>query len=149
MGRSARRSDRSQIRPRSMADTNRTLPVLAYLARIRTQDRQVPGLVLQIQTGAHPAVVAGGPAAIIELGLIDDGVLEVLPEPVLLEAGVEVVPGEDLVLVALAPPVPVDIDAGLGARPHPGLVVEVLVPPVEARTQLESSFPVSYTHLRA
>src|SRR5690606_39752810 len=100
MGRSARRRERSQTRPRSIAEMNRSLPDLAYLARTRI-DRQVPGLVLEVQSRAHPAVVAGGPAAVLELGLTVHRVAVVLPQPVLLQTGVEVVPGEHLVLVAL------------------------------------------------
>src|SRR5690606_20679050 len=113
------------------------LPDLAYLARTRI-DRQVPGLVLEVQSRAHPAVVAGGPAAVLELGLTVHRVAVVLPQPVLLQTGVEVVPGEHLVLVAL-PRVPGDVHARLGAGTPPGLDVEALVPPVEAGPQLEGA----------
>src|SRR5690606_22971462 len=84
---------------------------------------------------AHPAVEAWGPAAVVDLGLVE-GVLPVLPEPVLVEAGVEVVPGEDLLVGALAGGVPVDVDAergeGLVGAGHPAVVGEVLAPAVEA-----------------
>ena len=57
------------------------------------------------------------------------------PEPVLVEAGVEVVPREHLVVVALADGVPVEVDAGVGERApaggHPAVVGEVLAPAVE------------------
>src|SRR5690606_29051732 len=88
---------------------------------------------------AHPAVEARGPAAVVDLGLVE-GVLPVLPEPVLVEPGVEVVPGEDLLVGALAGGVPVNVDAELGeglvrAR-HPAVVGEVLAPAVEAAAVL-------------
>ena len=65
-----------------MALTKRSLPVFVYLARILvsavwwawladTDDRQVPGLVLQVQAGAHPAVVAGDSAAVVKLPLVE------------------------------------------------------------------------------
>src|SRR4029079_1255033 len=55
---------------------------------------------------------------------------------VLVEAGVEVVPGQDLVVVALAGGVPVEVDAGAGqgalAGREPAGIGEVLAPAVEA-----------------
>src|SRR5690606_20118718 len=56
------------------------------------------------------------------------------------EAGVEVVPGEDLLVGALAGGVPVDVDAergeGLVGAGHPAVVGEVLAPAVEAAAVL-------------
>ena len=57
--------------------------------------------------GAGAAVVAGGPAAVLEADLVE-GVAPVLPEEVLVETGREVVPGQDLVLGAVAVDVPVE-----------------------------------------
>src|SRR4029079_1763798 len=60
-------------------------------------------------------------------------ILPVGPQPVLVEAGVEVVPGEHLVVVALpgGVPVEVDIDHGPRAALQPPVVGEVLAPAVE------------------
>ena len=65
-----------------------------------------------------------------------EGVLPVRPQPVLVEAGVEVVPGQHLVVVPLARGEPGEVDAGavesaLG-RGDPAVVGEVLAPAVEA-----------------
>src|SRR6056297_2687802 len=79
----------------------------------KTEATGVPGVVLETQAGADAAVVAGGPAAVVEL-LGGPGILPVLPQPALLQAGVEVVPGQRLVRAALAPAVPGEVDAGLG-----------------------------------
>ena len=110
-------------------------------------ERQQPAtggtdLDLGVHLRADAAVVAGGPAAVLDVGygvgVLGDGegVLPVGPEPVLVEAGVEVVPGQDLVVVALADGVPVEVDAGAGqgalAGGDPAVVGEVLAPAVEA-----------------
>src|SRR3954447_2571437 len=67
-------------------------------------------LDLGVHRRADAAVEARGPAAVVLLEL-GRRVLPVLPQPVLVEAGVEVIPREDLQLVALADGVPVEIDA--------------------------------------
>src|SRR5690606_1724688 len=58
--------------------------------------------------------------------------------PVLVETGVEMVPGHDLVIGALAGGVPVEVDAGAGQCLRgcglPALVGEVLAPAVEPGT---------------
>src|SRR5690606_21419427 len=92
-------------------------------------------LDLGIHAGADAAVVARGPAAVVDLDLVE-GVLPVLPEPVAVEAGVEVVPGEHLGVVALADGVPLRAhrcvrELGL-AGGDPAVVGEVLAPTVEA-----------------
>src|SRR5207302_478169 len=96
-----------------------------------------------LDLGAHlradPAVEARRPAAVLDLDL-GQGVLPVLPEPVAVQAGVEVVPGQHLGVVALAGGVPVDVDRPAGERAlgaaHPALEGEVLAPAVEPRTVL-------------
>ena len=87
-----------------------------------------------LDLGAHlradAAVEARDPAAVVEV-LLGERVLPVRPEPLLVQPAVEVVPGQDLVLLALARRVPVDVDAdGLRAG-HPAVVGEVLAPAVE------------------
>src|ERR671920_849267 len=89
-----------------------------------------------VHLGAHAAVVARGPAAVVDLGGVGvEGVLPVGPQPVLVETGVEVVPRQHLVVVALAHGVPVEVDAGAGQRllagGDPAVVGEVLAPAVE------------------
>ena len=73
-------------------------------------------LDLGVHLRADAAVVAGRPAAVLDLdiGVRVDGVFPVGPEPVLVEAGVEVVPGQDLVVLALAGGEPVEVDVGAG-----------------------------------
>src|SRR3954465_3802773 len=85
---------------------------------------------LGAQLRADAAVEARDPAAVVELLLVD-GLLPVGPEPLLVQAAVEVVPGQDLVLLALAGGVPVDVDALLLRGLHPAVVGEVLAPAVE------------------
>ena len=77
-----------------------------------------PDLDLGAHLRADPAVVAGRPAAVLDLdvGGRVDRVLPVGPEPVLVEPGVEVVPGQDLVVLALAGGVPVEVDRAVGQR---------------------------------
>src|SRR6478609_3454222 len=88
---------------------------------------------------ADAAVEARGPAAVLDLDLLQR-VLPVLPEPVLVEAAVQVVPGQHLLVGALAGGVPVDVDAGAGQAllggGDPALVREVLAPAVEAAAVL-------------
>src|SRR3712207_7086358 len=91
-----------------------------------------------LDLGAHgradAAVVAGGPPAVGDL-LLAERLLPVVPEPLLVEPRVQVVPGQDLVLGALAGGEPVEVDAerrqlpGGGRRPP--VVGEVLAPAVE------------------
>src|SRR5690606_40527591 len=78
---------------------------------------------------------ARSPAAVFDLGA-RDGVLPVLPEPLAVEPGVEVVPRQDLVLLALARGVPVDVDAAPLGGGHPPLEGEVLAPAVETAAVL-------------
>src|SRR4051812_5840758 len=104
----------------------------------RGQGQQFPAgradLDLGVHRGADAAVEARGPAAVVLL-VLAERILPVLPEPVLVQAGVEVVPREHLGLVALAggEPVEVDAEAGqhLGGRFDPAGVREVLAPAVE------------------
>ena len=80
--------------------------------------------------GAGPAVVAGGPAAVLEADLVER-VAPVLPEEVLVQAGREVVPGQHLVLGAVPVHVPVDVEAVAGHGVDPELEVEALGPLLE------------------
>src|SRR3712207_1602846 len=57
-------------------------------------------LDVRVHLRAHAAVEARRPAAVLDLRLVE-GVLPVLPQPVLVEARVEVVPGQDLLVGAL------------------------------------------------
>src|SRR6266496_2044870 len=85
--------------------------------------------------GADAAVEAGRPPAVVLLEL-GERVLPVVPQPLLVEARVEVIPGQYLVGVAFPRRVPVEIDAvqrGLG-RADPTLEREVLAPAVESPT---------------
>ena len=94
-----------------------------------------PDLDLGAHGRADAAVEAGDPAAVVELGLLER-LLPVRPEPLLVQPRVEVVPGQDLVLAALAGRVPVEVDAErrelAGGHRRPALVGEVLAPAVEA-----------------
>src|SRR5215216_2428138 len=88
-----------------------------------------------VQLRTNPALEAWCPAAIVDLDLIQ-GVLPVLPQPLPIQAGIQVIPGQHLGVVALAGGVPVKIDsaaiqASLGAT-SPALVREVLAPAVES-----------------
>ena len=91
-----------------------------------------------LDLGAHrradAAVVARGPAAVVDL-LLGQRVLPVVPEPLLVQPGVQVVPGQHLVLGALAGGEPVEVDAEgrqlLGGRRRPAVEGEVLAPAVE------------------
>src|SRR3954464_12015299 len=86
---------------------------------------------------AHAAVEAGGPPAVLDLALVE-GVLPVLPEPVAVETGVEVVPRQHLGVLAFPGGQPGDVDARARQRlvgaAHPALVREVLAPAVETAT---------------
>src|SRR3712207_433320 len=96
--------------------------------------RRPPRSTLFPYTTLFRSVVAGGPPAVGDL-LLGQRVLPVVPEPLLVQPGVQVVPGQDLVLAALAGGVPVEVDAEgleLGGRGGgPALVGEVLAPAVE------------------
>src|SRR5215469_484882 len=78
------------------------------------QELHAGGTVLDL--GAHgranPALVARGPAAILDLGRPGrvDRVLPVLPQPVTVKPGVEVVPGQDLLVAAFSRGVPIEVD---------------------------------------
>src|ERR1700712_4448795 len=65
------------------------------------------------------------------------GVLPVLPEPVLVETGVQVVPGQHLGVRPLPGGEPFEVDTGAGepclGRGDPAVVGEVLAPAVEPR----------------
>src|SRR5580658_5408023 len=84
-----------------------------------------------------PAFITRSPAALFHLGyaLGSDRVLPVLPEPVAVEACVEVVPGEHLTVITFARSIPCQVhrlpDQGRLSRAQPPLVGEVLAPPVE------------------
>ena len=88
-----------------------------------------------VHARAHAAVEARRPPAVILLVLVER-VLPVLPEPVLVQSRVQVVPRQDLQLVPLPGGVPVQIHTVLGqdllGRVDPALVREVLAPAVEA-----------------
>ena len=86
--------------------------------------------VLDGVAGAGAAVVAGGPAAVLEAQLVER-VAPVLPEEVLVEPGGDVVPGQDLVLVAVAVDVPLDVEPVAGHGLVPGVLAEVLAPLLE------------------
>src|SRR6266542_4601262 len=59
--------------------------------------------------GADAAVEAGRPPAVVLLEL-GERVLPVVPQPLLVQAGVEVIPGQYLVGVAFLRRVPVEVD---------------------------------------
>src|SRR3954469_5345039 len=83
----------------------------------RGQGQQLPAGRADLDLGVHrradAAVEARGPAAVVLL-VLAQRVLPVLPEPILVEARVEVVPREHLGLVALAGGEPVEVDAEAG-----------------------------------
>src|SRR5450759_860041 len=93
-----------------------------------------PDLDLGAHLRADATVVARSPAAVLDLHTAQ-GVLPVLPQPVLVQARVEVVPGQHLALLALTGGVPGNIDRFVGKSalrtPHPALITEVLAPAVE------------------
>src|SRR5690606_38604892 len=88
---------------------------------------------------AYAAVVTGGPAAVLDLAP-GQGVLPVPPQPLAVETGVEVVPRQDLVLVAFPRGVPVEVDGLVGERLGgalgPAVEREVLAPAVEPAARL-------------
>src|ERR1035437_5181279 len=96
-----------------------------------------PDLDLGVHLRADPTVEARVPAAVLDLDVVE-GVLPVLPQPVLVQAGVEVVPGQHLVLLTLASGEPGDVDRlvrqGDLGTPHPAFIAEVLAPAVEPGT---------------
>ena len=96
-----------------------------------------------LDCGAHlwadAAVEARRPSAVVHLDL-SQSVLPVLPEPVAVQPSVEVIPGQDFGVLALAGRVPVEVDDVAGQcrrrRGDPAVVGEVLAPPVEAAAVL-------------
>src|SRR4051812_4034998 len=92
-------------------------------------------LDLGVHGGADTAVEAGRPSAVVLFELLLR-VLPVLPEPGLVQARIEVVPGQDLMLVALPGGEPGQVNAlgrqHVGRRVDPALVGEVFRPAVEA-----------------
>src|SRR4029079_7878842 len=83
--------------------------------------------VFDREAGTHAAVVARRPAAVLDTGL-GERVLPVAPQEVLVEPGRQVIPGEDLVLGAVAMDVPVERQALGLHRPLPATEVEALAP---------------------
>src|SRR5262245_59356248 len=67
-------------------------------------------LDLGVHTRTYATVEAGRPPAVVLL-VLAQRVLPVLPEPLLVQAGVEVIPRQHLVLVPLAGGEPVQVDA--------------------------------------
>src|SRR6266545_4130635 len=96
---------------------------------------RLPTTRLPARYTAPAAVEARRPAAVVLL-VPGQGVLPVLPEPVRVQAGVEVVPGQHLALVALPGGVPAQVDADLAAGADPPFVREMLRPAVEPAAQL-------------
>src|SRR6266566_2706378 len=92
-------------------------------------------LELGVHARADAAVEARRPAAVVLL-VLRQRVLPVGPEPVLVQPGVQVVPGQHLGLAAFPGGVPVEVDPGVFAGLYPPLVREVLRPAVEAPAQL-------------
>src|ERR1035438_4084310 len=96
-----------------------------------------PDLDLGPHLRAAPTVEARVPAAVLDLDVVE-GVLPVLPQPVLVQARVEVVPGQHLVLLTLAGGEPGNVDRlvrqGDLGTPHPAFIAEVLAPAVEPGT---------------
>src|SRR6266516_1249973 len=108
------------------------------------------GLYLRAHGRAHAAVVTSRPAAILDLAgpRRVDGILPVLPQPLAVEPGVEVVPRQDFAVATFPGGVPAEIDRPARERargaPLPALVAEVLTPTVEAG----AIFPHGLDHLR-
>src|SRR6266568_4147973 len=108
LGRASFRGNRAR---RGRAGTGRKTPVKnrrSRPSRAASDDAQreqfLAGradLDLRAHLRADAAVEAGGPAAVVDIGLAQR-VLPVLPEPVPVQARVQVVPGQHLDLVALA-----------------------------------------------
>src|SRR5690606_30142183 len=98
-----------------------------------------PDLYLGVHAGADAAVEAGGPPAVVLLHAGQGG-LPVLPQPVLVQTGVEMVPGQLLGVGPLPGWVPVQVHAEGGqlrrGRVAPPLGGEVLPPPVDPGTLL-------------
>src|SRR5689334_13544521 len=95
-------------RPKAGSDDGQRQKVLAGRA----------DLDLEVHLRADTAVEARRPAAVLDLeGAVGvERVLPVLPEPVAVETGVEVVPGQHLGVLALADGVPVEVDRLVGQR---------------------------------
>src|SRR5665647_653136 len=96
-----------------------------------------PDLDRGVHRRADATVETRCPSAVLDLD-VTQSVLPVLPQPVLVEAGVDVVPGQNLVLLALPRREPGNID-GLFRQSrcgstHPALVVEVFAPAIEPGT---------------
>src|SRR5580704_15525946 len=92
-------------------------------------------LVFGAHRRADPAVVARRPAAVLDVAA-EQRLLPVLPQPLLVQAGVEVVPRQHLGLLALPGGVPVERGRAtveyLRAGLRPAVEREVLTPAVEA-----------------
>src|SRR5690606_29850361 len=73
-----------------------TSPTSYHAQRKQFASRNAVGLDLGSHARADPAVVAGAPAAVVDLHrfLAVQGVLPVLPEPLPIQSGVQVVPGQ-------------------------------------------------------
>src|ERR1019366_276507 len=96
-----------------------------------------PDLDLGVHLRADHTVEARVPAAVLDLDVVE-GSLPVLPQPVLVQARVEVVPGQHLVLLTLASGEPGNVDrlvrpGDLGTT-HQAGIAEVLAPAVEPGT---------------
>src|SRR3954466_2141755 len=156
-----RRSARSNARAKSRCDVNRSRPRLAYWIASRcttgggggwsgcldnvvlralddAERQELATGGARLDLGSHgradAAVVAGRPPAVVDLDLTD-GVLPVLPHPVLVETGVEVIPRQHLGELALTRGEPIDAEGGvserLGRAPLPALEREMLAPAIE------------------
>src|SRR5215468_10164827 len=128
----ARRSAASA--PTSAALARRTLPPFTpFISHgglsSRRERQQGPAgradLDVGTHRGAHAAVEAGRPPAVVLLEL-GERVLPVVPEPLLVQPRVEVVPGQHLVGIPLTRRVPVEVDPRRNAGPRPALEREVL-----------------------
>ena len=86
--------------------------------------------MLERVVGAHPTVVAGGPATVGE-PVRGQGRLPVVPEEVAVQTGGDVVPREDLVVGAVPGDVPVGVEALGGHRVEPAVEHEALAPLLE------------------
>src|SRR3954447_3012838 len=156
-----RRSARSNARAKSRCEVNRSRPRLAYWIASRcttgggggwsgcldnvvlralddAERQELATGGARLDLGSHgradAAVVAGRPPAVVDLDFTDR-VLPVLPHPVLVEAGVEVVPRQHFGELAFARREPVERHGssgeGFSRAALPTLVGEVLAPPVE------------------
>src|SRR4030095_8370005 len=149
MGTLARRSARSQMRATSRWLVKRILPALAKRTRTRGAGPVTAGLRRGAGcAGSRARRLAGGrstgpapcPGRRRARGgaprrggepPLAGGALPVLPQEVLVETGREVVPGQDLVLGAVAVHVPLEVEAVLGQGVEPQVEPEVLAPLLE------------------